>query len=105
MQIETCRKVENALKRIDKKGSRIQVLPFHAAMTQESRLASMKEFARPPSKSISQFMICTDRYLSVLADSLVMAVQNLVFLLFFVVVFTCLMNYVCVLQVSHYGNL
>ncbi|KAK2446870.1 DEA(D/H)-box RNA helicase family protein [Trifolium repens] len=59
--IETCRKVENALKRFDRKGSRMQVLPFHAAMTQESRLASMKEFTRSPSKEVSQFMICTDR--------------------------------------------
>ncbi|KAL1360382.1 hypothetical protein HN51_005764 [Arachis hypogaea] len=60
-KIETCRKVENALKRIDRKGAVIQVLPFHAAMTQESRLASMKEFARSPSKQVSQFMVCTDR--------------------------------------------
>ncbi|KAK7277419.1 hypothetical protein RIF29_18571 [Crotalaria pallida] len=60
-KIETCRKVENALNRFDRKGSRIQVLPFHAAMTQESRHASMKEFTRPPSKQVSQFMVCTDR--------------------------------------------
>ncbi|MED6204297.1 DEAD-box ATP-dependent RNA helicase 50 [Stylosanthes scabra] len=60
-KIDTCRKVENALKRIDRKGALIQVLPFHAAMTQESRLASMKEFARSPSKQMSQFMVCTDR--------------------------------------------
>jgi ATP-dependent RNA helicase DDX18/HAS1 len=65
LQIETCRKVENALKRFDRKGIRMQVLPFHAAMTQESRLASMKEFSRSPSKEVSQFMICTDRYSSV----------------------------------------
>jgi ATP-dependent RNA helicase DDX18/HAS1 len=65
LQIETCRKVENALKRFDRKGIRMQVLPFHAAMTQESRLASMKEFTRSPSKEVSQFMICTDRYSSV----------------------------------------
>lgn len=39
----------------------MQVLPFHAAMTQESRLASMKEFTRSPPKEVSQFMVCTDR--------------------------------------------
>jgi len=44
----------------------MQVLPFHAAMTQESRLASMAEFTRSPSQGVSQFMVCTDRYLSVL---------------------------------------
>lgn len=60
-KIETCRKVENALNRFDRKGIRMQVLPFHAAMTQESRLASMKEFARSPPKEVSQFMVCTDR--------------------------------------------
>ncbi|XP_004500717.1 DEAD-box ATP-dependent RNA helicase 50 [Cicer arietinum] len=60
-KIETCRKVENALKRFDRKGIRMQVLPFHSAMTQESRLVSMKEFTRSPSKEVSQFMVCTDR--------------------------------------------
>lgn len=60
-KIETCRKVENALNRFDRKGIRMQVLPFHAAMTQESRLASMKEFTRSPPKELSQFMVCTDR--------------------------------------------
>ncbi|KAL2346029.1 hypothetical protein Fmac_000029 [Flemingia macrophylla] len=60
-KIETCRKVENSLKRFDRKGNRVQVLPFHAAMTQESRLASMEEFTRPPSKGVSQIMVCTDR--------------------------------------------
>ncbi|KAG5030370.1 hypothetical protein AAZX31_06G002300 [Glycine max] len=60
-KIETCRKVENLLKRFDRKGNCVQVLPFHAAMTQESRLASMEEFTRSPSKGVSQFMVCTDR--------------------------------------------
>ncbi|RDX73651.1 DEAD-box ATP-dependent RNA helicase 50, partial [Mucuna pruriens] len=60
-KIETCRKVENSLKRLDRKGDRVQVLPFHAAMTQESRLASMEEFTRSPSKGVNQFMVCTDR--------------------------------------------
>ncbi|QCE16930.1 DEAD-box ATP-dependent RNA helicase 50 [Vigna unguiculata] len=60
-KIETCRKVENSLRRFDRKGNNMQVLPFHAAMTQESRLASMEEFTRPPSKGVSQFMVCTDR--------------------------------------------
>ncbi|ESW09325.1 hypothetical protein PHAVU_009G118200 [Phaseolus vulgaris] len=60
-KIETCRKVENSLKRFDRKGNRMQVLPFHAAMTQESRLASMAEFTRSPSQGVSQFMVCTDR--------------------------------------------
>ncbi|KAL6008990.1 hypothetical protein ACLOJK_022217 [Asimina triloba] len=59
-KIETCRKVENILKRIDRKGHHIRVLPFHAALAQESRLANMKEFLGSQSKD-SMFLICTDR--------------------------------------------
>ncbi|XP_077221517.1 DEA(D/H)-box RNA helicase family protein isoform X2 [Tasmannia lanceolata] len=59
-KIETCRKVENVLKRFDRKGVRIQVLPFHAALAQDSRLANMKEFLDSQSKD-SLFLICTDR--------------------------------------------
>ncbi|XP_056165647.1 DEAD-box ATP-dependent RNA helicase 50 isoform X2 [Syzygium oleosum] len=60
-KIETCRKVENALKRVDRKGARTRVLPFHAAVSQESRQANMKEFAASPSKDVSLFLVCTDR--------------------------------------------
>ncbi|KAF7825924.1 DEAD-box ATP-dependent RNA helicase 50 [Senna tora] len=60
-KIETCRKVENALKRFDRKEIRLQVLPFHAAMTQESRLANMEKFTRSSPKEVSQFLVCTDR--------------------------------------------
>ena len=62
LQIDTCRKVENVLKRFDRKGTRAQVLPFHAAVTQESRLANIKEFTSSQSDEVSQFLICTDRY-------------------------------------------
>ncbi|GAB4858996.1 hypothetical protein Ancab_010467 [Ancistrocladus abbreviatus] len=60
-KIETCRKVENALKRLDRKGSRMQVLPFHAALAQETRLANMKEFLNFQPGQDSLFLICTDR--------------------------------------------
>ncbi|KAK3441927.1 hypothetical protein EUGRSUZ_B02191 [Eucalyptus grandis] len=60
-KIETCRKVENALKRIDRKGARTRVLPFHAVVSQELRQANMKEFAASPSKDVSLFLVCTDR--------------------------------------------
>lgn len=62
MQIDTCRKVENVLKRFDRKGTHAQVLPFHAAVTQESRLANIKEFTSSQSDEVSQFLVCTDRY-------------------------------------------
>ncbi|KAK9288451.1 hypothetical protein L1049_016908 [Liquidambar formosana] len=60
-KIETCRKVENVLKRFDRKGIRMRVLPFHAALTQESRLANMKEFLNSQSEEDSLFFVCTDR--------------------------------------------
>ncbi|XP_074583609.1 DEAD-box ATP-dependent RNA helicase 50-like [Curcuma longa] len=59
-KIETCRKVENALNRFDRKGTQIKVLPFHAAIAQEIRLANMKEFLTSRSKD-SMILICTDR--------------------------------------------
>ncbi|XP_042385726.1 DEAD-box ATP-dependent RNA helicase 50-like isoform X1 [Zingiber officinale] len=59
-KIETCRKVENALNRFDRKGTQIKVLPFHSAIAQEMRLANMKEFLTSRSKD-SMILICTDR--------------------------------------------
>lgn len=60
-KIETCRKVENVLTRFDRSGTRVQVLPFHSALAQESRLANMKQFTNSHSKEVSQFLVCTDR--------------------------------------------
>ena len=60
-QIETCRKVENALKRFDRKENQVKVLPYHAAMTQESRLANLEEFSNSRPDNGSQFLVCTDR--------------------------------------------
>lgn len=62
MQIETCRDVENALYRHDRNGTKLTVLPYHAALSQEARLESMQQFLESqPSKSL--FLVCTDRYL------------------------------------------
>ncbi|KAK6142330.1 hypothetical protein DH2020_022678 [Rehmannia glutinosa] len=60
-KIETCRKVENALKRLDRKENCTKVLPFHAALEQESRLANLEEFRSFPTNNISMFLVCTDR--------------------------------------------
>lgn len=62
MQIETCRKVENVLKRFDRKGSMIRVLPFHAALDHETRLANMEEFRGSQMENSALFLVCTDRY-------------------------------------------
>lgn len=63
LQIETCRKVENIFKRVDRKERQLQVLPFHAALAQESRLTNMKEFTSSQAEENSLFLVCTDRYL------------------------------------------
>lgn len=55
-KIETCRKVENALRRINRK-----VLPFHAALAQDLRVANMEEFCHSQLKNSSLFLVCTDR--------------------------------------------
>ncbi|KAL6538280.1 DEAD-box ATP-dependent RNA helicase 50 [Orobanche gracilis] len=60
-KIETCRKVENALKRLDRKEACTKVLPFHAALEQDTRIANLEEFRRFPTKNISMFLVCTDR--------------------------------------------
>ncbi|KAG8095653.1 hypothetical protein GUJ93_ZPchr0013g34619 [Zizania palustris] len=60
-KIETCRKVENVLRRLDRKASQLKVLPFHAALEQEQRIANIKEFLNKQSAG-SMFLVCTDRY-------------------------------------------
>lgn len=59
-KIETCRKVENALKRFDRKGSTSAVLPYHAALSLEVRLENMRQFMKTDSAK-SVFLVCTDR--------------------------------------------
>ncbi|KAJ3681304.1 hypothetical protein LUZ60_015793 [Juncus effusus] len=59
-KIESCRKVENVLKRVDRKEAKIRVLSFHAALTQDVCKANMKEFLKAQSAD-SMFLVCTDR--------------------------------------------
>ncbi|CAA7017121.1 unnamed protein product [Microthlaspi erraticum] len=60
-KIETCRKVENIFKRLDRNERQLHVLPFHAALSQESRLANMEEFTSSHPEENSLFLVCTDR--------------------------------------------
>ncbi|CAH8259654.1 unnamed protein product [Arabidopsis lyrata] len=60
-KIETCRKVENIFKRVDRKERQLHVLPFHAALSQESRLTNMQEFTSSQPEENSLFLVCTDR--------------------------------------------
>lgn len=59
-KIETCRKVENVLKRFDRKGVEVRTLPFHAAIDQQTRISNMKDFLNSRSNE-SLFFVCTDR--------------------------------------------
>ncbi|KAG0485945.1 hypothetical protein HPP92_009826 [Vanilla planifolia] len=59
-KIETCRKVENALKRFDRQGIQFKLLPFHAALAKEPRLSNLQEFLDAEAKE-AMFLICTDR--------------------------------------------
>ncbi|KAJ0234123.1 DEAD-box ATP-dependent RNA helicase 50 [Hirschfeldia incana] len=60
-KIETCRKVENIFKRLDRNERQLHVLPFHAALAQEARLTNMKEFTSSHPEDHSLFLVCTDR--------------------------------------------
>ncbi len=59
-QIETCRKVENALARHDRNETKLVVLPYHAALSQQARLESMQQFLESKPKK-NMFLVCTDR--------------------------------------------
>ncbi|KAL2609644.1 hypothetical protein R1flu_028217 [Riccia fluitans] len=59
-KIETCRKVENILTRYDRTGKKIQVLPYHAALSQEARLENLETFMAAQPK-LRTFLVCTDR--------------------------------------------
>ena len=61
-QIETCRKVENIFKRLDRNERQLHVLPFHAALAQGARLTNMEEFTSSHPEDHSLFLVCTDRY-------------------------------------------
>ena len=61
-KIETCRRVENMLRRADRDGERLVPMPYHAALTDERRKASLDAFLAPPRTGETPMMlVCTDR--------------------------------------------
>ena len=58
--ISQCRKVENALQRVDRQARLRSVFPYHGAVDNEARAAAMKEFSRPLLK-LPSVLVCTDR--------------------------------------------
>mmetsp|Transcript_14877 Transcript_14877/g.21291 ORF Transcript_14877/g.21291 Transcript_14877/m.21291 type:complete len:731 (-) Transcript_14877:51-2243(-) len=58
--VEICRKVENKLKRNDRKERRVWVGAYHNAMTPEARLANLGTFSRG-NNNMRHILVCTDR--------------------------------------------
>jgi ATP-dependent RNA helicase DDX18/HAS1 len=58
--VESCRSVENLLKRKDRKGQVIQVGAYHNAMSAESRNENLRVFAHGKDDS-DHVLVCTDR--------------------------------------------
>ena len=61
-KIETCRRVENILRRADGDGERLVPVPYHAALSPERRRESLDTFLVPPKKGdVPLILVCTDR--------------------------------------------
>ena len=67
-KIETCRAVENFLKRRDRRGSRLEVVAYHAAVEDTRREETLARFTAPRADgadsadySTQLVMVCTDR--------------------------------------------
>jgi len=58
--IENCRKVENALRRLDKKNEKMIILPHHNAIDAPKRTSNLQTFMRSNSL-VPMILICTDR--------------------------------------------
>ena len=60
--IESCRAVENGLRRRDRRGVRFQALPFHGAIPADSRKSILSEFTSPErSGAAPKVLVATDR--------------------------------------------
>lgn len=59
--VESCRAVENMLKRKDRGGKIFQVGVYHNAMSSEARNRNLREFSSKKNNSISHILVCTDR--------------------------------------------
>jgi ATP-dependent RNA helicase DDX18/HAS1 len=59
--VESCRDVENLLKRRDRKGLVYEVSAYHNAMTPESRNENLDVFAKGRQGDVDYILVCTDR--------------------------------------------
>ncbi len=61
-KIETCRSVENHLRRADRDGSRFKVLVYHEAIRDELRAGFLNSFLQPiKPKELPVVLVATDR--------------------------------------------
>ena len=61
-KIETCRSVENHLRRADRDGSRFKVLVYHEAIRDELRAGFLNSFLQPVKpKELPVVLVATDR--------------------------------------------
>lgn len=59
--IESCRRVENRLRRADRRGALCEVLPFHGAIPAEARKSILAEFTSDCSRGAPKVLVATDR--------------------------------------------
>ncbi|KAL1508384.1 hypothetical protein AB1Y20_004494 [Prymnesium parvum] len=59
--IESCRRVENSLRRADRRGATYEVLPFHGAIPAEARKRTLAEFTSDSSRGVPKVLVATDR--------------------------------------------
>lgn len=59
--VDSCRDVENLLKRRDRKGSVYEVGAYHNAMTPENRNENLDVFAKGRQGDVDYILVCTDR--------------------------------------------
>jgi ATP-dependent RNA helicase DDX18/HAS1 len=59
--IPSCRRVENALRRADRRGNKWRVLPYHSAVDGTSRTRNLATFSREGEPEVPLVLVCTDR--------------------------------------------
>ena len=59
--VETCRQVENLLKRHDRQGQLYEVGAYHNALSPDARRANLRALAQAPDRNRDSILVCTDR--------------------------------------------
>eukprot|EP00590_Aulacoseira_subarctica_P008153 CAMPEP_0172433732 /NCGR_PEP_ID=MMETSP1064-20121228/69397_1 /TAXON_ID=202472 /ORGANISM="Aulacoseira subarctica , Strain CCAP 1002/5" /LENGTH=395 /DNA_ID=CAMNT_0013181813 /DNA_START=422 /DNA_END=1609 /DNA_ORIENTATION=+ len=59
--VESCRSIENYLKRRDRRGNLSRVGAYHGAMSTEARNAELASFSSSTQEDVDRILVCTDR--------------------------------------------